>query len=304
MSKLATLSQLVLSQPSASLSQPPTTRVPITSKDKAPGLLRAFHVDECSSTMDLARQYSRRDGPFEDLGESELILLHENTTFCSDDPFLIWARGQTAGRGRRDRIWHSNPDDGLYFTFGFRPTLGHELISALPLVVGVISHSALQSLGVSTALKWPNDILAAAGSDYPGKKLGGVLVETSSEGGAISHVLIGVGINLRLTTEKAPELAHAIDIRALSGKDISAEVVLAALVQSLVSGLNLLTTVGTGYFYEEWKRHSYHQGRSISVTTQAGKTVEGIQLGLAADGSLRVQSPSGIVSEISSGEVG
>jgi BirA family biotin operon repressor/biotin-[acetyl-CoA-carboxylase] ligase len=253
--------------------------------------------------MDLARQYAREGVAGEIDGET--ILLSESTNFCADDPFLIWAHGQTAGRGRfRDRKWVSNPGDGLYFTFGFRPTLPSELVAALPLIVGVIAHSALVSLGVNTALKWPNDILAVDSSGYPGRKLGGVLVETSSDGPVLADVFIGVGINLKFSSEGEAELAHAVDLRTLIGREILAEVVLAEMVRSLVSGLNLLEKIGAEYFLEEWKRYSYHQGKAVSVVTQSGIRVDGIQLGLGANGSLQVQSTNGIVEEITSGEIG
>jgi BirA family biotin operon repressor/biotin-[acetyl-CoA-carboxylase] ligase len=153
-------------------------------------------------------------------------------------------------------------------------------------------------------LKWPNDILAVDSSGYPGRKLGGVLVETSSDGPVLADVFIGVGINLKFSSEGEAELAHAVDLRTLIGREILAEVVLAEMVRSLVSGLNLLEKIGAEYFLEEWKRYSYHQGKAVSVVTQSGIRVDGIQLGLGANGSLQVQSTNGIVEEITSGEIG
>lgn len=271
---------------------------------EAPGVLRVLHVDECSSTMDLARSYSREGKFGEAGGEEETILLSEGTEFCADDPYLVWAHGQTSGRGRfRDRVWISKPGDGLYFTFGFAPTLSPDLITALPLVVGVIVHNALLSLGVNTALKWPNDILSVDSSGHPGKKLGGILVETSSESGELSAVFIGIGINLKLSDPGVAELGNAVDLITLAGREISPEIVLAELVRSLVAGLNLYGTIGAEYFLEEWKRYSYHQGRAVSVVNQAGVRIDGVQLGLSSTGALRIQSTQGVVEEVSSGEL-
>src|SRR5258706_6407854 len=106
-------------------------------------------------------------------------------------PVLLLADEQTAGRGRRGRRWHSAPGAGLTFSVAVALRRPLRELTALPLAAGVAVARALHSLGVArAALKWPNDIVVE------GAKLGGILAETKSSGGAVKAV-IGVGINLR-----------------------------------------------------------------------------------------------------------
>src|SRR5687767_15853605 len=95
----------------------------------------------------------------------------------AQSPVLLAAEEQTAGRGRRGRRWHSAPGAGLTFSLGRRIRRPARELAALSLVAGVAAARALRALGVrQAALKWPNDLLV------DGAKLGGILVETRSQG--------------------------------------------------------------------------------------------------------------------------
>src|SRR5687767_16036938 len=95
----------------------------------------------------------------------------------AQSPVLVAAEEQTAGRGRRGRRWHSAPGAGVTFSLGRRIRRPVRELAALSLVAGVAATRALRALGVRTAaLKWPNDLVV------DGAKLGGILVETRSQG--------------------------------------------------------------------------------------------------------------------------
>ena len=114
-----------------------------------PSGLKRIHLDETESTND--------------------ICLNEIKN--SDKPILVTADMQTKGRGRNEKEWNS-PKGNLYFSFGFTR---HNLINGLSVKVGLIVAESLQQiLKKNVLLKWPNDIF------YLNKKVGGILVETSS----------------------------------------------------------------------------------------------------------------------------
>jgi len=116
-------------------------------------------------------------------GSTNDLLLRE----APENPLLIAAEEQTAGRGRRGRRWHSAPGAGITFSLGRRIARPVRELAALSLVAGVAATRALRALGAhQAALKWPNDLVV------DGAKLGGILVETRS-----SHAVIGIGINCR-----------------------------------------------------------------------------------------------------------
>ncbi len=111
-----------------------------------------------------------------------------------------WPRPRHAGRGRRGREWLSPPGLNLYLSCLKRFESGFAALSGLSLAIGVIVLRALENLGIAGAgLKWPNDVLAAT-DGRPGGKLGGILVELSGEYQGPCAAIIGIGLNLRLTS--------------------------------------------------------------------------------------------------------
>lgn len=132
-----------------------------------PSGLKRIHLDETESTND--------------------ICLNELNN--SDIPILVTADMQTKGRGRNEKEWIS-PKGNLYFSFGFTR---HNLINGLSVKVGLILAESLQQiLKKNVLLKWPNDLF------YLNKKVGGILVETSSMNN-IFKIVIGIGVNLQLS---------------------------------------------------------------------------------------------------------
>jgi len=117
---------------------------------------------------------------------------------------VVLAERQTAGRGRFGRLWVS-PKGGFYATF----VLPKMTIPSIR--VGLVLHDALERLGVTTQLKWPNDLLVGE------KKLGGILVEE-----ARGLFLAGVGVNLSMAplpmTTSASQSGTSISVLDLLGK--------------------------------------------------------------------------------------
>lgn len=99
------------------------------------------------------------------------------------NPDAVLAMSQWAGRGQKRRLWHSPP--GNLFA-GWRWRVENSVAQGLiPLATGLGICDALESLGASVRLKWPNDILIS------GKKVGGILIL------AVGNIsVIGIGINL------------------------------------------------------------------------------------------------------------
>jgi len=109
---------------------------------------------------------------------------------------------QTSGRGRRGRSWTSEPGDGIYATlvWPLPPEASSEIVSFLPLVVGVAACRALDpDVGEGTlGLKWPNDLMVG------GRKLGGVLIELVERGDGSRTAIVGIGVNHGQTRDRLP----------------------------------------------------------------------------------------------------
>jgi BirA family biotin operon repressor/biotin-[acetyl-CoA-carboxylase] ligase len=209
-------------------------------------------------------------------------------------PTLLAAEEQTAGRGRRGRRWHSAPGAGATFSLAARVRRPLREMAALSLVAGVAASRALRGLGAEASLKWPNDLVVG------GAKLGGILVETRSDGDAC-HAVIGIGINCRRD-------------RALKGKlqrevafldqwiDASRNQVIREVARSLLKALAEFEARGFDGVRHEWEALDAHAGQRLRVRLADGRVVTGVASGLAENGALRLQNQYGITS-VTSGRV-
>ena len=106
----------------------------------------------------------------------------------ADEGTLVVAKRQIAGRGRHGRTWAS-PEGGLYMSLLLRPppsamlqTL--TLASSLAVVRGM-----KKATNVDALIRWPNDVM------IKGRKVAGVVAESSYVGQRLSFVTVGIGVN-------------------------------------------------------------------------------------------------------------
>jgi BirA family transcriptional regulator, biotin operon repressor / biotin---[acetyl-CoA-carboxylase] ligase len=105
---------------------------------------------------------------------------------------LLWALEQTAGRGRRGRLWVSPPGN-FYASLILRPDCPASHAAQLGFVAALAIGGALGAIcpGPGLSYKWPNDVL------INGRKVAGILLESETIGHERpSFVVVGVGVNL------------------------------------------------------------------------------------------------------------
>lgn len=209
------------------------------------------------------------------------------------------AEWQSAGRGRRGRVWRAPAGRAVLLSIGWN--LAGAAATGLSLVSGVAALSALRELGVESArLKWPNDILAGGG------KLGGILTELNG-----ARCVIGMGVNVaaaeaspeaspepaaEASPEPSPESPHdppRIDLRAL-GFDIDRDQLAAALIAAHCDYLRRFCAAGLAAFVGEWNAAHAYRGRAVAVQLPGpGESFYGIARGIDADGALIVDADGG-----------
>jgi BirA family biotin operon repressor/biotin-[acetyl-CoA-carboxylase] ligase len=106
---------------------------------------------------------------------------------------LLWAHEQTAGRGRRGRVWVS-PRGNLYLSLVLRPDCSVASAAQLGFVAALAVGDALRAMLPRTervTYKWPNDVL------INNRKVAGLLLEAETVApGKLSFIVVGVGVNL------------------------------------------------------------------------------------------------------------
>ncbi|HMG88117.1 MAG TPA: biotin--[acetyl-CoA-carboxylase] ligase [Terracidiphilus sp.] len=134
---------------------------------------------------------------------------------------------QTAGRGRGDHSWRSNAGEGLYVSVLLRPDILPAYLPMIPLVTGLAAAWAISVAGLNVDIRWPNDLLIGD------RKTGGILVESKTDASAGALVVIGVGINVHQRRFDAGLSTPATSLDIESGRRISRQVLLIALLESL-----------------------------------------------------------------------
>ena len=213
------------------------------------------------------------------------------------DPQVLLAEYQTAGRGRRGREWRSPFAANLYLSLAWSFPHWPRTLSALPLAVGVICAQALKAQGAADiGLKWPNDLYAR------GRKLGGILIEHRGEAGSGCRVIIGIGINVSMSTQQAEGIEQPwIPLAELTPTPPSRNLLAAALLQRLAEGIARFEAQGFEAFAAEWAALDLAQGRPVRVL-QGEREYEGIGRGVDAQGALVVEA-LGQYQTLHSGEI-
>jgi BirA family biotin operon repressor/biotin-[acetyl-CoA-carboxylase] ligase len=209
---------------------------------------------------------------------------------------VVVADHQTAGRGRWGRRWESPPGSSLLVSVLLRPRFETSLAPLVTLAAGVAGSEACEAVaGVATALKWPNDLLAAEGEG----KLGGILTELVA-GPPLPAVVVGLGLNLRWDAA-LPDGATALN--QLTATPVERD----ALLASFLSGLDRHTAglgdpAGRRRLLDRYRELSCTLGRTVTVSRR-GPELVGRATGVGPDGRLVVEATDGSRHEVSDGDV-
>ncbi len=196
---------------------------------------------------------------------------------------------QSAGRGRRGRLWHSPPGLGLYVSVLLRPAAAVGEVTRWTLGAAVAACEACRALARCPAeIEWPNDLSVA------GRKLGGILAELRSVGGATGEVVIGAGLNVHHGPGDWPEglAGSAISLRQASrcGIVVEREVLAGVYLKGLgeiVSDLEQGRWDGVASRWEALAPGAH----GLRVRTRGDAC--GVTAGLDASGALQVLAEDG-----------
>ena len=202
---------------------------------------------------------------------------------------VVVARRQTAGRGRRGRIWQSRGGLGLYLSVILRPTEPPTLIARYAIASAVAVVEACRPFGGDTVrAKWPNDVLAG------GRKLAGILAETRA-GSVGTEMVLGFGINVDHAEEDFPtELRDAAtSLRLLGGGEPVAVHAVARELAAALSGA--VSALRTGAWEDVAGRFLAYEPNAVGRRVRLVRGGEGVTDGIDTSGALRVATSAGAV---------
>lgn len=205
---------------------------------------------------------------------------------------------QLKGRGRLGRTWTSPLYKGIFVSIILKPDIDMEEAPKITSIGAAAVFLAFKGIEIECQVKWPNDIV------INGKKVCGILTEMSGEINRINYIVIGIGINVNLSTDDIPEdlKDKATSLLIEKGRIIDRRV----LLSGVLNNFEIL--------YDEFLRGDY--SRTVSIcrdnSSLIGKEVKIIKNGKEAigkaidvnkDGALIIEYKNGEKDKIISGEV-
>ena len=216
------------------------------------------------------------------------------------DHTLLLTGSQTAGRGRLQRTWVSDPADSLTFSLVLRDTsqLPANNPALVTLVAGVCVADAINDLtGASSQVKWPNDIL------LNNKKTCGILTESVIDPPVISGIVIGIGVNIgRLSVPPIDQQRFpATSIETETGQHLQRETLLVRILQNMIHWLPLAESQS---FRSHYQKRLAFMGESVNIINEVDQTrVVGTCRGINTAGELILQQADGSPFIATAGEV-
>ena len=212
--------------------------------------------------------------------------------------YACFSERQTKGKGRHGRLWVSPFGKNIYLSLLWHFSQDASTLSGLSLAIAIAIVETLRAYGITQNLgiKWPNDVLCE------NQKLAGILIELRGEANGACSAVIGVGLNVHMTSSHLTEITQAwTSIQDLSKDPVDRNQLAGSLLNALVKALTEFQREGLKAFIEKWQTLDLSFNKPVSVIT-ANTSIQGIGRGINEDGFFNLETDSGI-KHFSSGEI-
>lgn len=212
---------------------------------------------------------------------------------------VVLAEQQTHGKGRLGRSWFSPAYLNIYVSVILKPQFAPADAPQLTLMSAVaVADAAQLFLGYAPAIKWPNDILVG------GRKLAGILTESSVDRDRLHFVVVGIGVNLNVPAELLPEDLRglATSLLILKRQAVDRTTFAGELIQSLDRCYGELEQRGFPHIAARWESFFELKGRKVKVE-MGDRQVSGTATGIDRDGALLIERSGGALERVIAGDV-
>ena len=195
---------------------------------------------------------------------------------------VVIADYQDDGRGQGEHSWLSTRGKNLLMSLLLFPAfLSAKWQFHLSRVASLALCDALETLGIDTTIKWPNDILTTRG------KIAGILIENSITAGTISRTIVGIGLNLNQTVFPSFPIV-ASSMRLETGKNVDVDEVGELVETSMMSRYHSLKAGQIEQLEKDYLERLYKAG--LPTVFEAGEeSFEGFIRGVNDFGELMVE---------------
>ncbi len=241
---------------------------------------KIYYFDTIDSTQNFALKLSQKP--------------HENGS-------VVIAERQTKGRGRLNRKWVS-PKGGIWLSILLRPNFELSQTSLFPMITSLALSIAIEkTLKIKPELKWPNDLTVK------GKKVAGILIDVAIESNKIDYLVIGVGINFRISPSKIsrlvkdPQRRYGITTLVKENQKGNPVELVQQFLYELEQMYNKVISNSIGEIRQNWIKRSSTIGKNVTATTTTG-LLKGKAIGIDETGALLL-SDRGKIQRLLAGDI-
>ena len=201
--------------------------------------------------------------------------------FC----YCFIAEEQTSGRGTKGKKWLSPYGKNIYLSLAWKESLPLHETEGLSLAVAVaITKTLNQKLDLEIKIKWPNDLI------LEGKKLGGILIETSVAQ-STTDIVIGLGLNVLMQKSDINKIDKEwTSILYHTNKILDRNKISGLLLNSLLDLTTKFKNYGFKYYKDSFEELNFLKGKNCQVTTEKESNFKGKAYGVTDKGELLIVS--------------
>lgn len=192
---------------------------------------------------------------FDEIDSTNSYLLHRKDFL---DRILVIADFQTAGRGRFNRKWYSNPGENLMFSIGLKNVDLADLPKLSFITSLSVQEAIEETLNLQLKIKWPNDLIS------DNKKVCGILIETQIQNIEKAKVVIGIGINVNQTNFPDEIKDKSTSLKLLLKIEINREILLSKILDLFFKYINIISS-DFETIYKRYKSKCTGIGQKVSV---------------------------------------
>ena len=173
---------------------------------------------------------------------------------------IIFAKAQTAGRGRRGKVWKSKPGENimqsLLLEMLWLPVqMQFRLCIAVSLgCLDFFSHKIKENIKI----KWPNDIY------INDSKAGGILIENVIKGNLWQWAIIGIGLNINQVNFETT-LFKANSLKKLTGKNYDVTELAKELSRDILNRIEKLNSGRFNELLDEYNRNLFCRNKVVRL---------------------------------------
>ena len=210
---------------------------------------------------------------------------------------VVTADFQTAGKGRFDRAWISQPGDSLLLSFVLKPAIDPADAALITPILALAVAELLKDRGITALIRWPNDVVVGE------KKIAGILAESSFVGNALSFVVASVGVNVNQTMETLAAIDRpATSIFAEAGAHRDPAELLTPLLAHFDALYATFLSRGFAPLVERWREKQALAGKQIRLRV-GDEDHDGEVTTFNPDGSITLTDVHGKCRSFLAGEV-